>query len=128
MKRLLFLSLFLSLVFNCKSQFKDNDQGTLKHIWCSTIISTGVTYAISYQVKNKTLSSLIGFGTSVLIGVGGKEFIYDKFLKKGTFSEEDIKDDLWGSACGAIIGRIIIDQERFYPKKWKVKQKRNDYY
>lgn len=128
--KILFILFLTSLSLICTSQtitLKDDSQGTLKHIWVSTAMAAGTTYLISYKVKNKTSCIFIGMGTSLLIGIGGKEFIYDKYMGRGVFSVEDIKDDAWGSLTGGIIGRVVIDFESVYPKKYKQNNK-NKYY
>lgn len=40
----------------------------------------------------------------------GKEYIYDRYLKKGTFSKQDMYDTFWGSATGMVFLRVGINE------------------
>ena len=89
----------------------------VKHVYASWII-TDVVGGLAYSKTEKIHESiLIGVGTSVLCGMT-KEYIWDKRLKRGTFSKVDMMDNVWGTLLGAVTLRVGIDiYERNKKKK-----------
>ena len=85
-----------------------SDKSDVKHVYASlglTVIGSEISY---HYTKNVTKSLLMGSATALTIGLG-KEFIYDRTLKKGTFSKMDIFFDVWGVLLGVVIERCWLN-------------------
>lgn len=78
------------------------------HVYSSAIITNVVGHYVYNKTERIGLSHLAGFGASVTAGLA-KEFIWDKALKKGVFSKDDLFFDAWGSMLGQMTLRITID-------------------
>jgi uncharacterized membrane protein YeaQ/YmgE (transglycosylase-associated protein family) len=78
------------------------------HVWAGMLISalSGLLLYWLYQT-NIFYYPLIGVIAGNIVGFS-KEFIYDKLMKKGTFSLEDILATFYGSLVGAILILMII--------------------
>ncbi len=81
----------------------------LKHKLAGNVISLGVG-AVTYEITGKKgFSIAAGFGAGILAGVL-KEEIYDKRMKKGVYSEEDMIDTGFGAAVGTIMLAVYVDE------------------
>ncbi len=71
-----------------------------------TIIGSEIGYNCT---KNVTQCLLIGALTLPIVGILGKEYIHDKWLKLGVFSVTDILYDIWGTIIGIIVERCWLN-------------------
>jgi len=105
MKRLILILMLLPLL--SFSQMKDSD----KHKIAGNVISLGIG-AITYELTDKPFLSIgVGFGAGVLAGIL-KEEVYDKRMKKGVYSEQDMIDTGWGAVVGSIMVSVYIGTDR----------------
>lgn len=109
MKFFLFISLFSSLAIKGQFSFpelKFDDKAAHFYVGASSAIMVG---EIIYQVTNlEGLSSAVGAGFGISITLA-KEYIYDRYLKRGVFSIDDIIVGCFGAVTGGMIHRVIID-------------------
>jgi len=78
------------------------------HTWISALIVLVVGSFLFYICKEKPVySAFVGWAVALAIGIL-KEFLWDKFLKKGTFSVADLAADFIGSATGLVGGLILF--------------------
>ena len=109
--RLIFI---LLISVNCFGQSDD-----FKHKVAGNVISLGIG-AVTYELTDKPfLSMAVGFSSGVLIGVL-KEEVYDKRMKKGTYSKIDMLDTGWGSLVGSLCLAVYIDGREKRKEKIKV--------
>ena len=74
----------------------------IKHfIACATIVTVGLCVAAATKPKLFWIALVAGVVAAI-----GKE-LYDKFIKKTSFSSGDIIADFFGYVTGAIIGTLI---------------------
>ncbi len=78
-----------------------------KHVYAGLII-TVIGGQLSHFLYSPFLSGLIGLLTGNIAGFG-KEYIWDLWLKKGTFNKRDIFATFWGTLIGAIILIVIFN-------------------
>lgn len=79
------------------------------HVYAGILISVLTGFATYYfTTVMPIIGCLVGFGCGVAAGLA-KEFIWDKAMKKGTFSWHDAIATFWGSLVGAVVLRILID-------------------
>lgn len=82
--------------------------GEVKHVYASWIGSTLIGTSVNHFIDRPTLSTWIG-GVS-MFGIGlGKEYVWDRKLKKGVFSKDDIVHNGWGTCLGLLTCRVVID-------------------
>ena len=86
-------------------QLKWTDYDSHYHVSGSIAACTGAAMYIA--TKKPVLSSFLGFITAFGIGIA-KEYIYDKKLGKGQFSELDLEADLKGSLIFSMATAITI--------------------
>jgi len=99
----------LLISFNMIGQnIVDNDPSTVKHVYASWIGSTLIGTSVNHFIDRPTLSTWIGGISMFVIGLG-KEYIWDKKMKRGVFSKDDIISDLWGIGLGLVTCRVVID-------------------
>jgi predicted Na+-dependent transporter len=117
MKKLLLILLFPLFLFSQVSTSTWNNVVTnhddILHVYGSLgimIVASEITYHYTHNI-NKSI--VIGAGTSLFIGVVGKELIYDKWLKKGTYNVTDIFYDMWGNIIAIIVERCWMDWRGF---------------
>lgn len=111
MKNILLIVIFFSFTLKASDPFKFqelkfNDKAAHFYIAMGSSIIVG---EIFYQVNDlEGLNSLIGvaFGISITVA---KEYVYDRFLKRGVFSIDDIIVGIFGAITGGMIHRVIID-------------------
>lgn len=85
-----------------------SQDGSTLHFYAGfgiTMISGSIIY---HYTENTTLSCLSGLGTGILAGLG-KEYIWDRKLKRGVFGKEDYLTTGWGAFVGTIVLRCSID-------------------
>jgi len=106
--------LILLLTLSLRGQ----DNGGTKHFYAGFGITCISSSIANHYLDNPTKSCLIGFGAGALAGFS-KEYIWDKAMKKGVFSYEDLATTVWGAAVGGIVIRCIIDWKEvgFIPRK-----------
>lgn len=101
MKKLILILTFLVLSLGCNAQLKINIIPETKdyheHYWISHLMNGAITSAVYYKTRRVGVSMLCGLGGSLLVGIVGKELIYDKMLKRGVYSRRDIEADLLGN-------------------------------
>ena len=91
-----------------KISIKKIDDTTL-HVYAGIVISLIIGFLSYYfTLIYPIVACAIGLASGTLVGVL-KEFIWDKYLKKGTFSKIDMFSTFWGSLTGALVLRVIID-------------------
>lgn len=109
MKTLLLILFPLTL----SSQKLDDSQF---HIYAGNII-TGYLGSSAYYWGISPLKSVFIGGAAGFAAGAGKEYIYDRYLKKGTFSKQDMYDTFWGSATGMVFLRVGINEwEKKHPQ------------
>ena len=90
------------LVMSKNESIKINDK--TYHVWCGILI-TIIGGLISYHFLDSRIryAILIGFicGTSAAFL---KEFVWDRAMKLGVFSWEDIK----ATMCGVLVGSVVL--------------------
>lgn len=82
-----------------------------KHVYAGTIITVGSGIGAYAITKRPFVSSMIGFGCGVLAGFG-KEYVWDRGMKRGVFNKEDIAATAWGAAIGTIVVSVGINIHR----------------
>lgn len=88
--------------------FSKIDDKTL-HVWAGIILSLGGGFLFYYFTPvMPIIACLVGLAFGTLVGVL-KEVLWDKKLKKGTFSKLDIFSTFWGSLVGSVMLRVLID-------------------
>lgn len=98
----------LLLAFGMKAQKFNDQDGSVKHVYASWICSTLIGTTVNHYLDRPTLSTWIG-GVS-MFGIGcAKEYIWDRKMKKGVFSKDDLISDGWGCALGLVTCRVVID-------------------
>jgi hypothetical protein len=80
-------------------------RGYVLHIILSLIISFLIAVGIRFFWIRDLMK--IAFPATLFIGVG-KELIWDKWMKRGTFEWKDIWFDAWGAGCGTVLAYIIL--------------------
>jgi len=113
MKKILLILLFPLFLFSQVSTSTWNNvvknHDDVLHVYGSGIMLV-VTSEIAYHyTQNITKSIVIGAGTSLTIGILGKEFIYDKWLGYGVYNIIDIFYDVWGNVIAIIVERCWMD-------------------
>lgn len=79
------------------------------HVYAGIAISILSGFAIYYfSTCMPIVACFSGLGIGTLVGVA-KEYLWDKAMKKGTFSTHDMLATFWGSCVGAVALRVIID-------------------
>lgn len=121
----LILIFFILITVNLKAGdpfkfpvFKIDDKA--KHFYVAMGASI-VAGEILYQVTDlEGLSSLIGaaFGISITLA---KDYIYDRYYKRGVFSVGDIIAGCMGAIAGGMIHRVIIDLRYKHNQKQLIK-------
>ena len=103
-----------------------DDKSDTKHFYAGFGISCISGSIVNHYTDKPGLSCVIGFGVGTLAGLG-KEYIYDKQWGKGVFSKDDYRMTAWGSLCGSIVLRCVIDWNKvgFVPRKKKDKYSLN---
>lgn len=109
MRFIFYILIFLSIT--CKSQIDFtklvfDDKAVHNYVGMGAAIVAG---EVLYQTTDLDgLSSAIGaaFGVSITLA---KEFIYDRYFKRGVFSVGDIIAGCMGAFTGGMIHRVIID-------------------
>lgn len=76
------------------------------------LAGTIITFVTSFTLYKATeinfwLCLLFGLLSGVLAGLA-KEYVWDKHLKKGTFSKDDIYATSWGALIGAVVFGIYV--------------------
>lgn len=99
------LSLFLLIAHFSWGQ---NDPSQIKHFYAGAGITFISASIINHYTDKPTLSTWGGITIGCLAGLG-KEYIYDKAMKKGVFSKDDYLMTFWGAACGGVVIRCTID-------------------
>lgn len=79
------------------------------HMYAGNII-TGYLGSSAYYWGISPLKSVFIGGAAGFAAGAGKEYIYDRYLKKGTFSKQDMYDTFWGSATGMVFLRVGINE------------------
>ena len=79
-----------------------------KHNWVAMGSSILVGEVLYQTTDLEGLSSAIGaaFGISITLA---KEYIYDRYFKRGIFSVDDIIAGCFGAVTGGMVHRVIID-------------------
>lgn len=86
--------------------FKLDDKAKHFYVAMSASIVAG---EILYQTTDlEGLSSAIGTALGISITVA-KEYVYDRYLKHGVFSIDDMIVGIFGAITGGIVHRVIID-------------------
>ena len=119
----LFIYITFLFCFACKAQFnfpelKFDDKAAHFYVAMGSSIIVG---EIVYQVTNlEGLSSAVGtaFGISITLA---KEYIYDRYLKHGVFSIDDMIVGIFGAVTGGFIHRVIIDLRYKHNQKQLIK-------
>ena len=70
-----------------------------------TLASGEITYNLT---KNVTKTMIIAPAVSLFCGIVIKEYVHDKWMKRGVFSTMDIFYDAWGTIIGVIIERCWL--------------------
>jgi len=103
--------LILILVFSFTS-LRSQIPSDVKHVYGSVII-TNVVGHYTYK-KTKKIGTSVALGALSSLSCGfAKELVYDKILKKGVYSNEDICSNIWGTFIGSIVLRCSIDLKCF---------------
>lgn len=88
-----------------------------KHYGISTAITGFCISSIYYKTNRKWLSVLAGALISLGGSIVGKEFINDKWLKRGVFSYDDIEADTIGALnCTFVLSMSLINNSRMNKK------------
>lgn len=91
-----------------KIKFEKIDDKAL-HVYAGVAISLIVGFLSYYFTEMMPIfACAIGVGAGTIVGVL-KEVVWDKHMKKGTYSRLDMFSTFWGSLIGAIMLRVIID-------------------
>ena len=108
-----YLLIILPLFF--KAQIPDD----AKHFYAGFGISMGVGY-VTYEATDRWLVSMgTGLGAGILAGVA-KEYVWDKAMKRGTFSKNDMVVTSWGALVGSICLVVPMDtKEKKQSKRLK---------
>ena len=111
--------LFIFLSFSLSAQKLPDD---VKHVYATCAITHFVGWGVYYRTDNPGLSCVIGMGSGLIVGLG-KEYIWDRKLKRGEFSNRDLASDAWGCLLGGITLRCAIDYKNvgLVPRKKKDK-------
>lgn len=96
--------LLILITLNLSAQLDDKT----KHVYAGTIITMGVSEVLQQCNVKPWKSVLIGFGAGVLAGAG-KEWIWDKAMKRGVCDKQDFFNTAWGSLIGVTIEIPLID-------------------
>lgn len=127
MKKLLIIFLFFSFV--CRSQqYGSTKIGFIniiheapdhnKHYWGSSAINGYIISTLYYKTNKKWLSVFLGTLITNAVTIGGKEYLNDKYLKRGVFSYDDIAADLTGSLnCTFVLSMSLINNPRMTKKQ-----------
>ncbi len=97
--------LILLIAFGMKAQENKTD---VLHVYGSWAGTTLIGTSINHYLDRPTLSTWLGGVTMFGIGLG-KEYIWDKKMKRGTFNKNDIVLNGWGCALGLVTCRVVID-------------------
>ena len=103
--------LFLSFGMMSQSwqKFGNGDESDrIKHFYISAIGTTLIGNEINKRIENPMLSTWLGGATMFTIGIT-KEIVYDGIMKMGVKSKDDLFFNGWGTLCGMISCRIVID-------------------
>jgi hypothetical protein len=74
------------------------------HLLLSFLISFGVAFLIQQFWLRELM--ILSTPATMIVGLA-KEFIWDKWMGKGTFEGEDLWFDLWGALAGTILAYWI---------------------
>ena len=77
------------------------------HVYAGIII-TVISGLASYIYLEAFLSGVIGLAVGNIAGFA-KEYIWDLWLKKGTFNKQDIFATFWGACIGTVILAVIFN-------------------
>lgn len=120
-----FICLYLLITVSLKAQnyfklpeLKFDDKAAHFYVAMGSSIVVG---EVLYQCTNlEGLSSAVGaaFGISTTLA---KEYIYDRYYKRGVFSIEDILVGCFGAVTGGMIHRVIIDLRYKHNQKQVIK-------
>jgi hypothetical protein len=80
----------------------------VKHFYAGAGITFVSASIINHYTDKPTVSVCSGVAIGILSGLA-KEFIYDKAMNRGVFSKDDYRMTGWGSLCGGIVIRCVID-------------------
>ena len=97
--------IILLIAFGMKAQESKTD---VLHVYSSWAGTTLIGTSINHYLDRPTLSTWLGGVTMFGIGLG-KEYIWDKKMKRGTFNKNDIVLNSWGCALGLVTCRVVID-------------------
>lgn len=100
-------ALILLLAFGMRAQKLDQD-GSTRHFYAGFGITCISGSIIQHYTDKPTLACLGGIGIGVLSGFA-KEYIWDRKMGKGVFSQKDYLMTAWGALCGGLVLRCAID-------------------
>lgn len=114
----------LILILLCSNMFGQKFDDRAAHFYSGAGITFVSASIINHYTDKPTLSTWGGITIGCLAGLG-KEYIYDKAMKKGVFSKDDYLMTFWGAACGGVVIRCTIDfrQRGKEPRRNKDKYK-----
>ena len=107
------IKLLTILLLISSTSFSQKDYSRDKHMIVSSALTIGITEITFQLTKKQGLSLGVGVVSAWTIGYI-KEAIWDKKLKKGTYSNWDIADNSWGIATAIPVMIVRFD---LYNKK-----------
>jgi uncharacterized protein YfiM (DUF2279 family) len=107
MKKLILVFFVLSTKLFCQSTLDKVDDKTL-HFYAGATLSMVGAEVANQIIDRPALSALIGAAFAASIGYA-KEALYDRYLKHGVYSVQDMLMTGWGGLCGAIAIRVVFD-------------------
>ena len=102
MRKLLIILLLSSICVN--SQIDDKT----KHFYAGFGITVLTAEVTNQMIDKPFLSALSGFIAGTTAGIL-KEFVWDRNMDKGVYSNKDMGMTIWGAACGALVIRVRFD-------------------
>lgn len=78
------------------------------HVQGSILLQGCITSFVYWKTERNVFSNFMGVIGALSIGLA-KEYVYDKAMKRGTFSALDIEADVRGCLYGGVINSININ-------------------
>lgn len=107
MKKLILIFCIICTRSLSQNPFEKIDDKTL-HFYAGATLAMISAEIINQIIDRPALSALIGAAFAASVGYA-KEAFYDRYLKRGVYSIQDMLMTGWGGLCGAIAIRVIFD-------------------